>query len=219
MKNAWNYLGLALVGYSLVYGLISTVPALPIVNETIRNLYYHVPMWFTMISLMGASFGYSIGALQSNSLEKDRAAAAFSEVALVFAAAGLLTGMLWAKFTWGAFWTPDPKLNGTAITILIYLAYFVLRGSVDDPEKRLRLSATYNIFAFVLMLVFIMVLPRLTDSLHPGNGGNPAFGAYDLDNTMRLVFYPAVVGWILVGFWMARLRARLENLRQPLDLH
>ena len=218
MKNAWKYLGLALVGYSLLAGILSDVPRLPIVNETIRNLYYHVPMWFTMIALMGASFGYSIGALRTQSLERDRRAAHLSEVALVFAVAGLLTGMLWAKFTWGAKWTPDPKLNGTAITLLIYLAYFVLRSSVDDPEKRLRLSATYNIFAFVLMVVFIGVLPRLTDSLHPGNGGNPAFGSYDLDNRMRMVFYPAVFGWILLGFWMAQLRTRIENAANPLNL-
>ena len=205
--------------YTLLGGLLLDAPRLPILNETIRALHFHVTMWFGMILMLLVAAWYSVKYLRSNDLKHDDIALEFTNAAILFGVLGIATGMLWAKFTWGAFWTPDPKLNGTAITILIYLAYFVLRGSVDDPEKRLRLSATYNIFAFVLMLVFIMVLPRLTDSLHPGNGGNPAFGAYDLDNTMRLVFYPAVVGWILVGFWMARLRARLENLRQPLDLH
>ena len=59
-------------------------------------------------------------------------------------------------------------------------------------------KAIYNIIAFVMMIVFIGVLPRMTDSLHPGNGGNPAFGNYDLDSNMRMVFYPAVIGWILM---------------------
>jgi heme exporter protein C len=121
--------------------------------------------------------------------------------------------MVWAKFTWGAWWTNDPKLNGTAITILIYLAYFVLRNSIDDERKRARVAAVYNIFAFVMMIVFIGILPRMTDSLHPGNGGNPGFNSYDLDNRLRAVFYPAVLGWILVGTWIASLRYRLRVLQ------
>ena len=132
---------------------------------------------------------------------------------MVFAMLGLFTGMIWAKATWGAYWTADPKLQGTAVTLLIYAAYFILRTSIDDPEKRARLAAVYNVFAFVLMIVFIGILPRMTDSLHPGNGGNPAFGNYDLDNGMRMVFYPAVLGWILMGWWIATLRVRLERLR------
>ncbi|MFT5055257.1 MAG: heme exporter protein C, partial [Oceanospirillaceae bacterium] len=125
---------------------------------------------------------------------------------------GLLTGSLWAKFTWGAWWVADPKLNGTAAAMLTYLAYLVLRGSMDDEQKRARLSAVYNIFAYVMMIVLIMILPRLTDSLHPGNGGNPAFGKYDMDNTMRLIFYPAVIGWTLLGAWLVNLQVRLDRM-------
>jgi len=73
-------------------------------------------------------------------------------------------------------------------------------------------SAIYNILAFVMMIVFIGVLPRMTDSLHPGNGGNPGFGNYDLDSNMRMVFYPAVIGWILVSTWIAQLRYRIKVL-------
>ena len=122
--------------------------------------------------------------------------------------------MMWAKFTWGAWWTNDPKLNGSAITILIYLAYFVLRNGIEEPRKKARISAVYNIFAFVMMIVFIGILPRMTDSLHPGNGGNPGFNSYDLDNRLRMIFYPAVIGWILVGTWIASLRYRIKNLSQ-----
>ena len=216
--KAWKILGIALVGYSLFAGLTSDVPRLVILNETIRNLYFHVPMWFTMIALLGASLAYSLRLLRSGgdgeplNLERDRQARALAEVAMIFSLLGLFTGMVWAKATWGTYWTADPKLNGTAVTLLIYAAYFILRSSVDDAEKRARLAAVYNVFAFVLMIVFIGILPRMTDSLHPGNGGNPAFGSYDLDHGMRLVFYPAVVGWILMGWWIASLRVRLDRL-------
>jgi len=66
------------------------------------------------------------------------------------------------------------------------------------------------------MIVFIMILPRLQDSLHPGNGGNPAFGKYDLDSTLRMVFYPAVLGWMLLGVWMLSLKKRFSNIENTL---
>lgn len=208
----YKILGVALVAYSLIYGLLADVPELPILSETIRNLFYHVSMWFAMVAMMAASFGNAIGFLRGDSLKTDRRSLSFAEVGLFFSFMGLLTGMIWAKFTWGAYWTNDPKLNGTAITMLIYLAYFVLRNSIDDPRKRARISAVYNIFAFVMMIVFIGILPRMTDSLHPGNGGNPGFNSYDLDNSLRVIFYPAVLGWILIGTWVASLRYRLRTL-------
>src|ERR1039457_6837329 len=118
---------------------------------------------------------------------------------------GLITGSIWARFTWGAWWTNDVKLNGAAITMLTYLAYLVLRNAISDEQKRGKVSAVYNIFAYVMMLVFILIYPRMSDSLHPGNGGNPGFSKYDLDNTMKLVFWPAVTGWTLLGVWIMTL--------------
>ena len=206
--------GLLLIIFSLTYGLWTEVPELPIIEQSIRNLFYHVSMWFAMVAMMAASFGNAIGFLSAENMARDRRSISLAETGMFFSVMGLLTGMLWAKFTWGAWWTNDPKLNGTAITMLIYLAYFVLRNSIDDPRKRARISGVYNIFAFVMMIVFIGILPRMTDSLHPGNGGNPGFNSYDLDNRLRLVFYPAVLGWILVGTWIASLRYRLRTLEE-----
>ena len=206
--------GLLLIIFSLTYGLWTEVPELPIIEQSIRNLFYHVSMWFAMVAMMAASFGNAIGFLSSENMARDRRSISLAETGMFFSVMGLLTGMLWVKFTWGAWWTNDPKLNGTAITMLIYLAYFVLRNSIDDPRKRARISGVYNIFAFVMMIVFIGILPRMTDSLHPGNGGNPGFNSYDLDNRLRLVFYPAVLGWILVGTWIASLRYRLRTLEE-----
>ena len=217
--KAWKYTGIILVAYSLYAGLMLDVPRLVILNETIRNLYFHVPMWFTMIVLLLNSVILSIRFLQSGqdglkvNLIFDLKAKNFAEVALMFSLLGLFTGMVWAKATWGTFWTADPKLNGTAVTLLIYTAYFILRNSIEDIEKKARISSIYNVFAFVLMIVFIGILPRMTESLHPGNGGNPGFSNYDLDSGMKMIFYPAVIGWILVGFWISSLRNRIEILK------
>ena len=194
-------------------------PNRSILYESIRNLHFHVPMWFSMIALMAISVWKSIQVLGRNSLDRDREAVAAVQVGLLFCGLGLLTGALWARATWGAFWTNDVKLNGSAVTALIYLAYLVLRGSVADPDKRARLAAVYNIFAFVLLVMFLFVLPRLNaiDSLHPGNGGNSGFGDLDMDDRLRMVFYPAVAGWVLLGIWMYELHHRSRRVAETLE--
>ena len=216
MRNWVKILAIALLIYTIVAGFLIDVPKRVILYESIRNLYFHVPMWFSMIFLFLVSMIYSIKNLSSGKIEHDIKAKELVNTGIIFGILGTLTGSLWAKFTWGAWWAYDVKLNGSAITMLIYLAYVVLRGSFEDDQKRARISAVYNIFAFVLLLVFIGILPRMTDSLHPGNGGNPAFSNYDLDNNMKLVFYPAVLGWILLGWWIASIRIRISNLKQYL---
>ena len=104
----------------------------------------------------------------------------------------------------------------TAVALLIYLAYFILRSSFDEPEKGARLAAVYNIFAFASLIPLLYIVPRMFASLHPGATGNPAFGSEDLDNTMRMVFYPAGIGWTLLGFWIASVAYRVEKLQQKL---
>jgi heme exporter protein C len=145
-------------------------------------------------------------------LKFDQIAEESVRVGIMLGILGLLTGSVWAKFTWGTWWTNDTKLNGAAATMLVYFAYILLRNSMDDEMKRARIAAVYNIFAFTLMIVFLAIIPRITDSLHPGNGGNPAFSKYDLDNTMRMVFYPAVIGWILLSVWILNIRIRIRKL-------
>lgn len=212
MITWWKITGAVLVLYALIAGLLLPVPDLAILEQSIRNLYYHVPMWFGMIFLLLASMVYSIKNLSGSKMEDDVKASQYANAAILFGAIGIVTGMIWAKNTWGAFWTNDPKLNGAAIGMLMYLAYTVLRSSIEDEEKKARISAVYNIFCFPVFIVLIFVLPRITDSLHPGNGGNPGFNSYDLDSRLRLVFYPAVLGWTLIGFWLADLQIRTKLL-------
>jgi len=209
----WKILAIVLLVYTVVAGFLTDVPRLAILHESIRNLYFHVTMWFTMIIIMLVSLIYGIKYLGSRKHEHDVVAEETAKTGVVFGILGLITGSVWAKFTWGAWWVNDAKLNGAAATLLVYFAYLLLRSSIEDPEKRARISAVYSIFAYSMMIVFIMILPRLTVSLHPGNGGNPGFSSYDLDNKMRMVFYPAIIGWTLLALWIAEVRVRIHRLR------
>jgi len=188
-----------------------------ILYETNRNTFFHVAIWMSMFLLLLVSCYYSIRYLIKPQNNFDYRSSSLTTVAIVFGVAGLLTGSMWAKYTWGAFWTSDVKLNMTAISMLIYLGYWILRGSITDLESRARISSVFNLFAFVILMILVMVIPRLTDSLHPGNGGNPAFSTYDLDNTMRLVFYPAIIAYFLIGLWIAQINYRYLNIKNYLE--
>lgn len=216
-KNWWKLIAIVFVFYAIIYGFLSQVPALPILHESIRNLYFHVPMWFSMMTVLSVSVYFSIKTLGSSDLQDDIIASQAVHTGILLGTLGVITGSIWAKFTWGAWWVADTKLNGAAITLLIYLAYSILRSSIDEEQKRARISAVYNIFAYIMLIVFLMILPRMTVSLHPGNGGNPGFNSYDLDKNMRMVFYPAVIGWILLSVWMMTLRIRSEKLKRQLN--
>lgn len=209
-KNWWKFFGAILVTYSLIGGLLFPVPELPILRETIRNVYFHVPMWIAMFVLFLISVGYSIKYLQTGKSHYDLVAVECVNTGLIFFILGLVSGMAWAKFTWGEAWSNDPKQNTAAIAFLVYAAFLVLRSSIEESQKRARISSIYNIFSFPLLIVLLIILPRLTDSLHPGSGGNPAFGRYDVDNRIRAVLYPAFVGWTLIGIWIASLRYRIR---------
>lgn len=206
-----------MVLFSIIFGLLGKVPALPILNESIRNLYFHVPMWFAMILLLLVAFIFSIISLNKGTQKADLRANELTNSAIFLGVMGLLTGMIWATFTWGKPWTNDPKLNSVAIGMLIYLGYIILRQAIEDREKRARVSAVFNIFAFPIFVVLIFVLPRIEDSLHPGNGGNPGFNTYDLDNNMRPIFYMAVFGWTLIGVWISELRSRIRNIEYHIE--
>lgn len=216
-QSWWKYLSLALLSFVIIGGMLLPVPRLVILNETIRNLYFHVPMWFGMMVLLMVGAGYSIAYLNKGDIRYDNVASSANYVGLWFGCLGMVTGMLWAQYTWGEFWSNDPKQMASAIALLLYFAYFILRNSIDDDLAKAKVSAVYSILAFFSFFVLIYVMPRLVNTLHPGADGNPAFGDYDLDHWMKLVFYPAVAGWILLGYWMLSLKVRLNILSQTED--
>jgi len=210
----WKYLAIILMLFTIIAGMILPVPRLAILNETIRNQYFHVPMWFGMIIMQFAALVLSMRYLMTYNMKFDRWASELTLSGLLFGVLGLTTGMIWANYTWGEPWSGDPKQNLALISQLIYAAYFILRGAIPDIDRSARVSAVFNIFAYVASIALIMILPRMVDSLHPGSGGNPGFSNYDLDNTMKMVFYPSVIAWTLVGLWLAELGVRLKKVKE-----
>ena len=224
-KTWWKILCAILLIYTVIAGFLIDVPHLPALQETIRNLYFHVCMWFCMMILFTVSVIYAIKYLRSNNLKHDIYSRHYVTVGIVFGLLGYATGTIWMSYTWADPNNPafqsfsavarEPKLIGAAIALLIYFAYLILRDSIQDIDKKARVSAVYNIFAFALLFPTIWIIPRILPSLHPGGeNGNPALNTNDVDSRMRLVFYPAILGWTLLGVRLTTLKIRLNLLKE-----
>ena len=204
------------LSFFIIAGLIISVPDIQILKQSSRNLFYHVPMWFTMFVAFFSSFVYSVRYLNNPKPDFDHKAAAFTTVGILFGICGLFTGSLWARFTWGAWWTfAEPRMNLSAVALLILSAYFVLRSAFDDPEKRAKMAAVYNIFAVSTVPFLFYIIPRQLQSLHPGAEGNPAFSEITAP-VLRLIFYPAILGFIALSFWIAQLIYRYLRIQDTI---
>jgi heme exporter protein C len=224
-KSWWKVLSVILLIYTVIAGLLIKVPDLPALEETIRNLFFHVCMWFGMMILFTVSVINSIKYLRTFNLRYDIYARHYATVGIVMGLLGYATGAVWMSYTWADPNNPatasfstiarEPKLIGAAIALLIYFAYLVLRDSINDMDKKARISAVYNIFAYAMLFPSIWIVPRILPSLHPGGSeGNPAMNFKDIDSNMRMVFYPAVIGWTLLGVWITTLKIRLNLLKE-----
>lgn len=218
-KSWWKILCVILLIYTVIGGFLFSVPAREILHETIRNLYFHVSMWFVMMILFTTSVVYAIKYLRSQRLQDDIYSSNFAKIGILFGVLGYATGTLWASYTWTEYASStqiftEPKLTGAAIALLVYFAYLVLRGSITDMDKKAKISAVYNIFAYAVLFPSIWILPRLLESLHPGREGNPALNFNDLDGRLRIVWYPAIIGWTLLGVWLTSLKIRLDFIKE-----
>ncbi len=216
-KSWWKALSVVFLLYTFTAGFLIKVPHIGNLDGTIRNFFFHVPMWIAMMVLFTVSVIYAIKYLRNPTINADIYSKEYAKTGIVFGVLGLISGSIWANYTWGEFWSNDPKQLLTVIALLIYAAYFILRNSIPDLDKRAKIGAVYNVFAFAISFPTIWILPRMVESLHPGGKGvegNPAMGGASLDAVMATVFVPAIIGWTLLGIWITTLRIRLEQFKE-----
>ncbi len=198
----------------ICFGILGKISNLPILEHTARNLYFHVPMWFTlMLGWFVAAF-HSLRYLMTRKRMHDVRAEQAALVATVFGVLGITTGIVWSRFTWytgtNIWWNGDPRQVMVAVQLLISGAYFVLRGALEEDRLRARLAAAYALFATATMPFLTYVLPRRMESLHPGAEGNPAFSQMDIAPEMRWIFYASAIGFLMLGWWIYTLRVRFR---------
>ncbi|MCZ2355417.1 MAG: cytochrome c biogenesis protein CcsA [Bacteroidia bacterium] len=220
----YKALCLILLLYALVVGLTKTLPDIGgNIQQSSRNLFYHVPMWFTMYLMMFFSWIFSVLYLWKRFLWLDRVASEAATVGIFFGMLGLSTGIVWSRVTWGellpdfdtdAWWIWDPKQTLALASVLMYGAYLFLRSSMDDSRKKALVSGIYNMFAFVNLIPLTYIIPKLVGGLHPGTSETaPVFSAKGIGESYRLVFYPAIIGFMLLGCWILELRIRTQQIK------
>jgi heme exporter protein C len=199
-----------------------TLPYIMGLEERARIIFFHVPMSWTATVAYLLSMIFAIGYLRTRSLHRDTLSMAAASVGTLYAVLATVTGAIWAKFNWGSFWNWDPRETSIFLLLLVYAAYFLLRGSIDDPERRARLSAAYSIVAFVTVPFLIFVLPRLLPGLHPGSSDDVNAGPLlspksdAINTTKQLVFGLSLFGFTMIFFWLMNLKVRISTLHADL---
>ena len=178
-------------------------------GDSSRIFYFHVPCaWVTVLAFLMTAI-YSVRYLMKKTPDLDAKAALSAQLGLLFCILATLSGSIWARFAWGAFWNWDPRQTSIFLQLLIYLAYFALRGSLPDSEKRSAFSAAYAILAFLTVPFLIFVMPRILPSLHPSDTMVGKEAQFNLGSEVRWIFFASLVGFTALYYRLYRLGARM----------
>ena len=197
-----------------------TFPLIQGLGELGRNMLFHVPMAMVAFIAFIMAMVNSILYLRKKRADYDRRARAASAAGLLFTILATVTGAIWARFSWGTFWNWDPRQTSIFILLLIYFAYFILRSLLEESEdKKARVAAVYNIIAGVSMPFLFFVVPRITQSLHPGGGDSEAplinlSGKVHADKTLVNMHWLSVLLFTFVYVWMKDLYARVLRVQE-----
>lgn len=194
-------------------------PTEAVMGDVQRVFYFHIgTAW---VGLLGFLFAAITGIiyLVTKDLKWDRAEVAAVEVSTVFFFITIVLGSIWARPVWNTWWTWDPRLTTAAITELIYIAYFMLRQGIEDPERRARFGAVYTLLGGISAPITFMVI-RLFRTIHPviiGNSSAAAQGGFDMTADMKVAFFFALFAFTVIFVDLFWHRIRLGNLQDRVE--
>jgi len=217
--DIFSVLLLAAAAYlALVYA-----PTEAVMGAVQRVFYFHVATaWVAMLGFVAAGVTGVIY-LITKDLKWDTFEVAAVEISLVFFFIAIVLGSIWARPIWNTWWTWDPRLTTAAITELIYIAYFMLRQSLEDPDRRARFGAVYTLIGAVSAPITFMAI-RLFRTIHPvvvGSGDPSAQGTFDMSTGMLTAFLFALFAFTIIFldlFWNRILLGRLQDKVEQLKL-
>ncbi|MEA3335667.1 MAG: cytochrome c biogenesis protein CcsA [Chloroflexota bacterium] len=185
-----------------------------------RVFYFHVSAgWVGFFAFMVTAVA-GIIYLITKKRRWDFIALASVEIGVTFTTANVISGSIWAKPTWNTWWPwNDPRITSAAVVLLIYIAYLMLRNSIDDPERRARLAAVYGIIGFISVPITFLSI-RWWRTIHPavvGTGSDTSQGGFDMAPDMATALMFSVITFTLLYFVLLRLRVRLEDQREQVE--
>ena len=206
----WKILTGALLGAVIIAVFLMPPPQRDL-EDVSRIFFFHAPVAWVAVLAFFVSMVNSILFLKRNEIGYDIQAVSAPRLGFLFSILALITGMIFAKNTWGSFWNWDPREISLFILILIYGAYFALRSAVAMEERKASLSAVCSILAFLTVPFLVFVLPRVYRSLHPGNSIVDNQLRFQLPFPYLLVFLCSILGFTLIFVWVHKLEILLHT--------
>src|SRR5687768_12980950 len=190
-----------------------------VMGDVQRVFYFHIgTAWTALLGFILAGI-FSVVYLITKNLKWDKFQVAAIEVSLVFFLITIVLGSIWARPAWNTWWTWDPRLTTAAITELIYIAYFMLRQGIDDPDRRARFGAVYALVGALSAPITFFAI-RLFRTIHPVviGGTNPeADGGFSMTADMRTAFFFALFAFSVIFIDLFWNRIRLGDLQEKVE--
>ncbi len=209
----WKILILVVMSAVIWFGFTTPAPQ-KMIGEASRVFYFHIPQAWICVLAFAMSMIYSIKYLRGRDLNDDDRAAEAARLGFIFCLLATITGSIFARVTWGSFWNWDPRETSIFILLLIYAAYFALRGAIAVEEKKAALSAVYSIVAFVTVPFLIFVLPRIVPSLHPEDSIVDENMKFTMGPTVRVIFFTSLAAYTAIYFWLLKIGWKLNFLQR-----
>ncbi len=178
-----------------------------------KIFFFHVPVAISSFLVFFFTAYYGVRFLMTKDKKYDTRAKIATEVTLVFVILTLITGDLWTRFEWGTWWVWEPRLTTYFIMTLLVIAYFVLRNSIEDEERRATYAAVFGIFAFLDAPISFAITRLVPSSVHPvvlRSGGG-------LTGTQLAAFLMGMFGMLMIAWVVFRLRLREEFAQEHIE--
>lgn len=190
-----------------------------VMGDVQRVFYFHIgTAWTALLGFILAAL-FSVVYLITKDLRWDRYQVAAIEVSLVFFLITIVLGSIWARPAWNTWWTWDPRLTTAAVTELIYIAYFMLRQGIDDPERRARFGAVYALIGGLSAPITFFAI-RLFRTIHPvviGGSNAAAQGGFNMTPNMLVAFFFALFAFTVIFIDLFWNRLRLGDLQEKVE--
>lgn len=206
------------LGVSTYFALVFA-PTEAVMGNVQRVFYFHVgTAWVGLVGFVLAAVA-GIAYLITKDLRWDRFELAAVEVSTMFFFITIVLGSIWARPAWNTWWTWDPRLTTAAVTELIYIAYFMLRQGIEDPEKRARFGAVYTLLGGLSAPITFMVI-RLFRTIHPvvvGSQSAEAQGGFDMSGDMVTAMLVALGAFTIIFIDLMWHRVRVGGLEEKVE--
>lgn len=218
-RTRWSTIGKMALGVWMIAVILAAflVPKPVDQGQAGRIIFFHIPVaWVTVLAFLLSSV-YGIRYLAKRQRMDDHRAVNAATLGIVFCLLATVTGAIFARITWGAFWNWDPRETTIFFLLLFYAAYFALRAAVADEERRATFSAAYNILGLVVVPFLVFVAPRLAalTGLHPDTIINVS-GKGGMAPLFRNVFFASLAGFTGIFVWIFDLVNRTARLDEAL---